>query len=130
MAEKKSRIFELRQEIDDINLQILSLLNRRATIASEIGQVQQQLGTRFYDPEREAEMLQALEHANQGPFSNDTIKALFKEIFRATLSLEEREARAQILVQRKHPDERTVIELPEGVTIGDGSLTIVTGPCA
>ncbi len=130
MPEGKSKLFELREQIDDINLQLLELLNRRASIASEIGQVQQELGTRFYDPQREATMLQALEHVNHGPFSNAAINSLFKEIFRATLAMEEQEARASMLVQRKHPDERTIIELGEGVTIGDGGLTIITGPCA
>ncbi|MFW5748703.1 MAG: bifunctional 3-deoxy-7-phosphoheptulonate synthase/chorismate mutase [Chloroflexota bacterium] len=120
----------LRDQIDAINLQILELLNQRATIASQIGAAQQQLGTTFYDPVRESAMLQVLEHANNGPFSNETIKALFKEIFRATLALEESEARQKIMVQRKTPDERTVIRLADGTEIGNGQFTIVAGSCA
>ena len=77
-----SRLQELREQIDPINLQILELLNQRAEIALEIGKVQQQLGTRFYDPQREAEMLTALQLVNDGPFSNETISKLFHEIFR------------------------------------------------
>lgn len=123
-------IKELRAQIDVINLQILELLNKRARIASEIGHLQAKLGTQFYDPQREAEMLQALEQANNGPFSNETIKALFKEIFRASLALEEREARAKILVQRKHAEEKTVITLPDGTEIGNDHFTVISGPCA
>ncbi len=37
----QSRLQELRAQVDVINLQILELLNKRATIASEIGKVQQ-----------------------------------------------------------------------------------------
>jgi 3-deoxy-7-phosphoheptulonate synthase/chorismate mutase len=125
-----TRLHDLRSEIDTINIQILELLNRRARIASEIGEVQQRLGTTFYDPARESQMLQALEHANQGPFSNETIKALFKEVFRATLALEESEARQKIMVQRKSPDEKTVITLPDGTEIGNGQFTVVAGSCA
>jgi len=126
----ENRMEELRGEIDGINMQMLELLNKRASIASEIGKIQSQLGTRLYDPARESTMLQGLEQANNGPFSNETIKTLFKEIFKATLNLEETEARATILVQRKHADEQTVIEFENGVKIGDGSLAIISGPCA
>lgn len=121
---------ELRQQIDQINMQILDLLNQRASIASQIGKIQAQLGTNFYDPEREAAMLEALQQANNGPFSNETIQALFREIFRATLALEEREARAKIRVQRKTPTERTIVTLPDGTEIGNGVFQVVAGPCA
>ena len=77
----QNRLQELRGQIDEINLQILELLNARARIASDIGKVQLELGTSFYDPQREADMIAALEMANAGPFSNETIKALFREVY-------------------------------------------------
>lgn len=120
----------LRAQIDDINLQILDLLNRRARLASEIGKIQQQLGTSFYDPEREAQMLNDLQQANNGPFSNETIKALFREIFRASMALEEKEARQKLRVQRQRSDERTVITMPDGTQIGNSDFTVISGPCA
>jgi 3-deoxy-7-phosphoheptulonate synthase/chorismate mutase len=127
----ESSLQELRAQVDTINLQILELLNRRATVVSDIGKVQAQLGTGFYDPQREAYMLTELEKNNKGPFSNETIKALFREIFRASMALEEKEARAQILVQRKSPDQRTVITMPDGITtIGNGDFSVISGSCA
>lgn len=125
-----NRLQELRRQIDPINMQILELLNRRAEIALEIGKVQQELGTGFYDPQRESEMLTALQQANEGPFSSETIKKLFNEIFHATLNLEERDARQTILVQRKKPDQHTMIELDNGLRIGGGAFEIIAGPCA
>lgn len=125
-----NRLQELRGQIDPINMQILELLNRRAEIALEIGKVQQELGTGFYDPQRESEMLTALQQANEGPFSSETIKKLFNEIFHATLNLEERDARQTILVQRKKPDQHTMIELDNGLRIGGGAFEIIAGPCA
>ena len=125
-----SRIKELRDQIDPINLQILELLNKRATIALEIGKVNQQMGTRFYDPQREAEMLTALQLANEGPFSNDTISKLFSEVFHATLNLEEQDAQATILVQRQDPDEHTIIEFANGLRLGNDTFEIIAGPCA
>ena len=125
-----SKLKELRTQVDEINLQILDLLNRRAQLASEIGKVQQQLGTTFYDPEREAQMLTVLQQANNGPFSNETISALFKEIFRASLALEEKEARQKIRVHRNSPDERTVVTMADGTQFGNSDFTIISGPCA
>lgn len=127
----QSRLEELRSEVDVINLQILELLNKRASTVSEIGKVLAQLGSSFYDPQREARMLEELERHNKGPFSNETIKALFREVFRASMALEEKEARAKILVQRKSPDENTVITMPDGVTkIGNGAFSLIAGACA
>lgn len=125
-----NRLQDLRAQVDDINLQILDLLNRRAELASEIGKVQQQLGTSFYDPEREAQMLTRLQQANNGPFSNATISALFKEIFRASLALEEKEARQKIKVMRQRPDDHTVITMADGTQIGNSEFTVISGPCA
>ena len=125
-----NRLKELRGQIDEVNMQLLDLLNKRAQIASDIGVVQAQLGTSFYDPQREADMLTALEQANNGPFSNETIKALFKEVFKASMALEEREARAKIIVQRKHADEKTIIKFENGVEIGNDHFTVISGPCA
>lgn len=126
----ENRRAELRSQIDVINMQILELLNKRAAIASEIGGVQSALGTTFYDPEREAFMLQELQKANQGPFSNETISALFREIFRATLALEESEARAKLLVQRKPDQANTVITLADGTEIGGEKFQLIAGSCA
>ena len=125
-----NRLKELREEIDPINQQILELLNKRASIALDIGRVLQKMGTRHYDPQREAEMLTALQLANEGPFSNETISKLFLEIFRATLNLEEQDARQTILVQRKRPDEHTIIEFSNGLRIGNDTFEIIAGPCA
>jgi 3-deoxy-7-phosphoheptulonate synthase/chorismate mutase len=124
------RLQELRAEVDVINMQILELLSRRGRVVEEIGKVTQEMSRSFYDPQREAQMLHALETANKGPFSNDTIKALFREIFRASMALEESQAKGKILVHRKTADDRTVIELPNGATIGGGDFTIISGPCA
>ncbi|HRF98338.1 MAG TPA: chorismate mutase, partial [Aggregatilineales bacterium] len=100
------------------------------TIAKDIGVHQSAIGTTFYDPQREAYMLTQLEMNNKGPFSNEVIKALFKEIFRASMALEEKEARAKLLVQRKTAQDRTIVELPDGTKIGDGSFQLVAGSCA
>ncbi|MCA9890181.1 MAG: chorismate mutase, partial [Anaerolineae bacterium] len=126
----QSQIYALRQQIDDINLQLLALLNQRAEIAAEIGRIKSGMATSQYDPEREGDMLEVLQQANQGPFSNDTIAALFKEIFAATLAMNSEKARSALLVERSDERPNTVIKLPDGTQIGDGSFQIISGPCA
>ena len=126
----QDRLQELRAQVDATNMQLLDLLSKRAQTVTQIGKVLEELGSEHYDPTREAQMLTALEMANKGPFSNETIKALFREIFRASLALEEQQARAKMRVQRKGKDERTVIQLPNGAVIGDGEFQLVAGSCA
>ncbi len=126
----QGKLQALREQIDQINLQILELINERARVVMDISQVQTELGTSFYDPSREGQMLQALEDANQGPFSNETVKALFREIFRASLAMQEKQAKAKIMVERKDPDERTVITMPDGYTFGAGDFRVIAGSCA
>jgi 3-deoxy-7-phosphoheptulonate synthase/chorismate mutase len=68
--------------------------------------------------------------ANAGPFPNETIKALFREIFRASMALEEQQAKAKIKVQRSSADQRTIITMPDGTQLGNGAFQIIAGPCA
>lgn len=126
----ESELQQLRGQIDAINMELLRLLNERAAIASEIGKVRSQMDEALYDPQREGEMLTALQQANNGPFSNETISALFKEIFSATLHMEETEARSSFLFQRQNPTHQTVITLPDGTEIGNGDFQIIAGSCA
>jgi 3-deoxy-7-phosphoheptulonate synthase/chorismate mutase len=126
----KERVQELRGQIDQINIQLLQLLNDRARIVSEIGKIHTQLGVEHYDPQREAEMLTVLEMANQGPFPNETIKALFREIFRASMALEEQQSKAKIRVQRTSSDQKTIITMPDGTELGNSAFQIIAGPCA
>ncbi len=127
----EARLLELRGQVDAINMQLLDLLNQRARVVSEIGKAQSAIGAGFYDPAREAQMLQALELANNGPFSNETIKGLFKQVFQASMALEETQAKAKLKVQRKSSNERTIITMPDGVTtLGGGDFKIISGPCA
>ncbi|GAB6184218.1 prephenate dehydratase [Thermodesulfovibrio hydrogeniphilus] len=79
----------LREEIDKIDKQILKLLNKRANIALKIGEIKRQKGLQFFDPVREKKLINNLITQNKGPFSDETIKHLFREILSATLSLQE-----------------------------------------
>lgn len=82
-------IEKLRTEIDVIDEEILKLLNKRARIVLEIARIKRDNRVKFYSPEREQQIIERLISLNKGPFPNDTLKALYREILSASLSLEE-----------------------------------------
>lgn len=125
MAE--DHIKELRLQLDGINSEILSALNRRAAIVQEIGEVKQKTGMRLYDPEREKEQMEQLVQENTGPFSDGTIRHLFKQIFQVSLGLEEEQKK--LLVSRSHTKHDTVVKIKD-LEIGNGKPIIVAGPCS
>ena len=84
----QDRLKELRAEIDAIDDQILSLLNRRAKAAIEVGKIKEEQNLKFYVPEREVEILRRLTGQNPGPFPNEGLKAIYREVISASLALE------------------------------------------
>ncbi len=89
MAETKT-LQQLRQKIDDIDLQILALISERANCAAEVAKVKVREGGEavFYRPEREAQVLRRIMDHNQGPLDNEEMARLFREIMSACLALE------------------------------------------
>ncbi len=126
------KIQELRDQIDQINLGILKMLSDRAAVVAQIGARQTELGTKHYDPKRESEMLERLEQANPGPFAAATIRQLFKEIFKASLDLEEKQDKPKLKYSRKFKNEDSKVEVSRDnvrVVFGEGKH-LVSGPCS
>jgi chorismate mutase/prephenate dehydratase len=84
-----SELKKLRTEIDEIDTEILDLLNKRAHIVLDIAHIKRNENAKFYSPEREREILERLTSLNKGPFPNDALKMIYREILSASLSLEE-----------------------------------------
>ena len=83
-----TKLEQYREEIVSINNQILELLSKRGELAQKIGEEKIKQGTKVYDPQREKEMINELMDRNQGPFNDNVIKQLFKEIFKASTDLQ------------------------------------------
>lgn len=81
-------IEDLRQKIDAIDDQILDLLNRRAGLVVDVGKIKTQAQQELYVPSRERSIFERLSSNNPGPFPNDSIRKVFREIISASLSLE------------------------------------------
>lgn len=119
----------LRNEIDQLNKELLELLNKRAEIVKEIGKVKQKHGQPIYDPIREQNSLNALVKANQGPFPDEVIISIFKEIFNASKLLQADEINQGLLISRVKKTHDTIIEVKD-VAIGGHQTTHIFGPCS
>lgn len=119
----------LRKQVEELNLQLLEVINKRGELVQEIGKLKEAQGVNRYDPVRERKMLDLITEHNDGPFETSTLQHLFKEIFKAGLELQKDDHRKALLVSRKKKPEDTVVEV-KGVKIGDGSQNFIVGPCA
>ena len=68
-----SELESLRHEISELDRRLLELLNRRLELVASVRDYKEAAGERWIDPEREAELLQALVAANPEP-SRDEIR--------------------------------------------------------
>lgn len=120
---------QLRSQLDSVNLQILELLSERARISKEIGEEKRKQGVPDFDPVREKKMLDVLIENNKGPFDNETVRHLFKQIFQASLKLQQVEHKKHLLVSRKKKKEDTIIHLGDTM-VGGGKPVMIAGPCS
>ncbi|KGA96620.1 3-deoxy-7-phosphoheptulonate synthase [Alkalihalobacillus alcalophilus ATCC 27647 = CGMCC 1.3604] len=119
----------LRTELDEVNLKLLELINKRAEVVQEIGKVKGKQGVNRFDPVRERKMLDHIAANNEGPFETSTLQHIFKQIFKASLELQEDDNSKALLVSRKKHPENTIVDL-KGEKIGDGAQNLIMGPCA
>ncbi|MCK4507813.1 MAG: prephenate dehydratase [Desulfuromonadales bacterium] len=87
MDEKKLQ--DLRQQIDALDDQILDILNRRADVVVAVGKAKEKSQGEYYVPSREKAIYERLSARNPGPFPNDGVRRVFREIISASLSLEQ-----------------------------------------
>jgi len=119
----------LRTQIEKTTLQIVELLNERGRIAQEIGKLKEMQGVKRFDPVQERKLLDLIADHNEGPFETSTVQHIFKQIFKASLELQEDDNRKALLVSRKKKPENTVVSILDE-HIGDGSAHFIMGPCA
>ena len=79
---------DLRVQIDALDKELLTLLNRRALVAEQVGEVKKREGTPFFRPDRVAQVIEKIQQANMGPLKNEHVAAVWREIMSACLALE------------------------------------------
>lgn len=83
---------EIRRRIDELDVELVEVISRRAWLAQAVAHVKQSQADRdgpFYRPEREAQVLQRVVKRNRGPLPDEEMARLFREIMSACLALEQ-----------------------------------------
>ena len=76
------KLIKRRKELDRINQELLTLLNRRLRLTLEIGKVKREMGKKIYDAEREREILDRLKRKNRGPLKEEDLRKIFTMIMK------------------------------------------------
>ena len=81
---------DLRQQIDDIDGEVVSLLNRRAEISLQVGrQKQADNSARYFAPERERDLVERLMRLHGGgALPKEALLAVYREIISASIALQ------------------------------------------
>jgi len=77
----------LRHDMDEINVELLRLLERRGALALRIMQVKKRRGLRLHDRARESAMIAKLAAHSRGVFDAAEIAVMFRSIFETSRTL-------------------------------------------
>lgn len=78
----------LRQHIDALDDQLLTLLNQRMEYVRQVGELKRTTNAIIYRPEREKQILDRLHGQNNGLLNRPAIEAIFLEIFAVSRNME------------------------------------------
>ncbi|MBU1172487.1 MAG: prephenate dehydratase [Proteobacteria bacterium] len=86
--EYRAKLQELRDTIDSIDNDIVSLINRRLRVSQDVGELKKMYDNKVLDKSRENEIMQRLCDLNQGPVSNTVLQYIFSVIMSASRELQ------------------------------------------
>ena len=78
----------IRKQIDKIDNVILKLLNERMDLVNTVGQIKNATSTPIYRPQREKQIVSRLQDQNKGRLNNESIEAIFTQIFAVSRNIE------------------------------------------
>ncbi len=81
-------LLDLRNRIDAVDLELLAVLNRRASLVQDVGELKKQEGSVVFRPEREAQLIDNLKQRNDGPLLRESVAPIWREIISACRALE------------------------------------------
>jgi chorismate mutase / prephenate dehydratase len=87
-ASSAGELLAFRAQIDALDRDMLALLNRRATLAQQVGELKKREGSVAFRPEREAQVIDGLKLANPGPLREESVAPIWREIMSACRALE------------------------------------------
>ncbi|MGD9504438.1 MAG: prephenate dehydratase [Syntrophobacteraceae bacterium] len=78
----------IRERIDVLDSELLRLLNERMTLVQEVGRIKAEKGLALFDPGREERIYERLCGINSGPLTEESLRAIFREIMAASRLLQ------------------------------------------
>ena len=87
--EKEVRVAELRIKFDETDKQLVKVLNARAKLSIEIGEIKAESNDTVFKAAREKELLQTLVKSNPGPLPEDHLMSIYKEILSSSRRLQQ-----------------------------------------
>jgi chorismate mutase-like protein len=69
-----------RDQIDALDVRLVSLLNERTCIVQEIGRIKQESQLAVYEPRREEQVFANVTSHNAGPLTGDALRRIFERI--------------------------------------------------
>lgn len=96
MTDIQEQLNPLRQQIDQLDEQILELITKRAKCAVDVANIKRNAAAEqlkdvvFYRPEREAQILRKVMERNNSELPDEAMAGLFRQIISTCLALEQR----------------------------------------
>jgi len=87
-SEIRAAITGYREEIDRLDSELLSIFNRRAELALQIGRIKKTLQLPVYDPSREKRIFERMKEDNPGPLEDGAVVRLFERVIDESRRLE------------------------------------------
>ena len=84
MDDEKALLF-IREEIDSIDSELISLLESRLNLSLQIGKLKKKMDKDLYDEEREAEILKKIDKLAL-IYPKEDLKSIFMEIMKTSLN--------------------------------------------
>ncbi|MCK4852358.1 MAG: chorismate mutase, partial [Candidatus Omnitrophica bacterium] len=84
----RKKLDDLRKEINNIDHRMIQLLSKRGQLSSAIGEIKKARKQSVYSPGRESVIYRMVTKDNKGPLADESIKAIYREIMSACISLE------------------------------------------
>jgi chorismate mutase len=84
----EDRIRELREQVDEVDRDLIRALNERARLVQEIASIKGEAGRPIFDPKREEEILQKVAEENEGPIYDTSMRDIFELILHRIRDLE------------------------------------------
>jgi chorismate mutase len=84
-------IAEWRQQIDEMDEQIVQLISKRAEAAKAIGDIKRKTTLPVYEPQREKDVFEHVKRINPGPLADAEILHVYERIIDVMRTLQRRD---------------------------------------